>query len=93
MADRASFAGPVSGEKGKQTRKQRLQKLGVDCADWNQIIANFELLGGMSRRDAELGILALVDAGLVRIEPNPNGPTAFLLTLPDGIPHEVLSNV
>jgi len=47
----------------------------------------------MSKRDAELGILGLVDVGLVRIEPNPNGPTAFVLTIPPGIPDEVLSHV
>jgi hypothetical protein len=75
------------------TTKQRLRELRAACSDWERIIGNFELLGGMSRRDAEMGILALVDAGLIQIEPQPNGPTAFRLTLPKGIPDEVLSHV
>jgi hypothetical protein len=75
------------------TAKQRLRNLRTDCSDWDQIIAKFQMFGGMSRRDAELGILDLIDAGLVRIEPNANGPTAFVLTIPDGIPDEVLSHV
>jgi hypothetical protein len=47
----------------------------------------------MSRRDAERGIVHLEEAGLVRSEPNPIGPTAFVLTIPDGIPEEVLAHV
>jgi len=74
------------------TTKQRLRKLRTDCADWDLIIANFTT-HGMSRRDAELGLLSLIDLGAVRIEPNRNGPTALLLTLPDGIPEQVLSHV
>jgi hypothetical protein len=81
------------GEIEQMTTKQRLRKLRSECPDWNQIIAKFEMFAGMSKRDAELGILGLVDVGLVRIEPNPNGPTAFVLTIPPGIPDEVLSHV
>jgi hypothetical protein len=83
----------VTGEIKQMTTKQRLRKLRTECPDWNQIIEKFEMFGGMSRRDAELGILGLVDVGLVRIEPNANGPTAFVLTIPEGIPDEVLSHV
>jgi hypothetical protein len=73
------------------TTKQRLRKLRAECADWDLVIANFTMRG-MSKRDAERGILALIDAGLVKIEPQPNGFTAFRLTIPEGIPEEVLSN-
>jgi hypothetical protein len=73
--------------------KKRLRELRRQCADWDQIVGNFELCVGMSKWDAELGILALVDAGLIRIEPKPAGPTAFVLTTPEGIPEGVLSNV
>jgi len=66
------------------TTKERLRKLRTECRDWDLIIGRF-VLDGMRKRDAELGILALVDAGLIRIEPNPNGPTAFVLTTPDGL--------
>ena len=50
------------------------------------------------RRDVKAGcrirnFLALVDAGLVRIEPKPDAPTAFVLTIPEGIPEGVLSHV
>lgn len=72
--------------------KERLRKLRSECWDWDQIIENLRLVG-MPRRDAELGILALVDAGLCRIEPQPGEPTAFVLTMPDGIREEILSNV
>jgi hypothetical protein len=75
------------------TTKERLRKLRAECADWDLIIANFTM-HGMSKRDAELGILSLVDLGLVRIEPRARGPfTALVLTIPDGIPEEVLSSV
>jgi hypothetical protein len=74
------------------TTKRRLRELRAKCPDWQLIVARFTLNGGMSKRDAELGILALVDAGLVQVEPQPNGFTAFRLTLPDGIPDEVLSH-
>jgi hypothetical protein len=77
----------------QMTTKERLRKLRAECWDWDDLISNFTLWAGMSKRDAELGLLSLIDLGLVRIEPNPNGPTAFLLTLPDGIPSEVLSHV
>jgi len=70
------------------TTKQRLRKLRTDCADWDQIIANFQRIG-LSRRDAELGILHLVDAGYIRIEPQSDGPTAFVLTLPERTNHVV----
>jgi hypothetical protein len=50
------------------TNKQRLQKLRTECTDWEQIVRKFELLGGIAPRDVELAILALIDAGLVRIE-------------------------
>jgi len=69
------------------TTKQRLRKLRTECPDWDQIIANFEMVGGMSRHDAERGILELVDAGLVRIEPRSDGPTTFVLTIPKGWEH------
>lgn len=68
------------------TTKQRVRKLRAECADWDLVVANLTM-HGMSRRDAELGILALVDAGLVRIEPRPNGLTAFVLTMPERFEH------
>ncbi len=74
------------------TVKQRLRKLRSECCDWDQIITNF-MARGISRRDVELGILDLVDAGLVRIEPRLNGPTAFVLTIPESVPEEALSYV
>jgi hypothetical protein len=75
------------------TNKQRLQKLRTECTDWEQIVRKFELLGGIAPRDVELAILALIDAGLVRIERRPGRPTAFVLTIPDGIPQEILDHV
>jgi hypothetical protein len=75
------------------SKKKRIRELQARCPDWDQIIEKFEMFTGMSRRAAELGILDLVDAGLVRIEPNTKGPTAFVLTIPDGIPDRVLSHV
>jgi hypothetical protein len=74
------------------TTKQRLRDLRAECPDWELIVARFTLDGGMSKQDVELAILSLVDAGLVQIEPRPNGFTAFRLTLPEGIPEEVLSH-
>ncbi len=74
------------------TTKQRLRKLRTECCDWDQIVINL-MARGTSKRDVELGILELMDAGLVRIEPQPNGRTAFVLTIPDGIPEEAPSHV
>jgi hypothetical protein len=74
------------------TTKARLRKLRADCSDWDQIIANF-MAAGMSRRDVELSILKMVDVGLVRIEPRPSGPTAFVLTIPKSVPDEILVHV
>ena len=72
--------------------KERLKKLRDECADWDGVIGFFTM-HGMSKHEAERGILDLVDAGLVRIEPQPNGPTAFVLTIPERIPEEVLTHV
>jgi hypothetical protein len=79
-------------QKANMTTKQRLRKLRAECADWDQIIANLAM-HGISTRDAERGILALIDAGLVRIEPRPGRPTAFILTTPPGLPEKVLTHV
>jgi hypothetical protein len=80
-------------EKANMKTKERLKKLRDECWDWDLIVASFTTPTGMSKRDAEISILRLVDAGLVRIEPRPIGPTAFVLTIPKGIPKEVLAHV
>jgi hypothetical protein len=82
----------IEQKKSSMTIKRRLRKLREECWDWNLIVAGFTLRG-MSKRDVELSIVRLVDAGLVRIEPNPIGPTAFVLTIPEGVPEKVLSHV
>jgi hypothetical protein len=41
-------------------------------------------------RANSLGGISRCDAGLVRIEPRQNAPTTFVLTIPDGIPEEVV---
>jgi hypothetical protein len=74
----------VISESKQMNKRQRIKELRAKCADWDLIIGRF-VFDGMRKRDAELGILALIDAGLIRIEPNPNGPTAFVLTTPDGL--------
>ena len=71
--------------------KQRLRKLREECWDWGLIVASFALRG-MSKREAELALLELEHAGLVRIEPVPNGPNAIMLTLPEGIPDEAFAH-
>ena len=61
--------------------KERLKKLRDECADWGGVIGFFTM-HGLSANAAERAILELLDVGLIRIEPQPNGPTAFVLTIP-----------
>jgi hypothetical protein len=62
--------------------KKRLRELRTECCDWDAVIASFTT-HGVSKRDAELGILDLVDAGLVRVTPRRGKPTTFELAIPE----------